>query len=130
MEKPTLTRISKPIQITLFVIFTLLGLILIDAAKSNFMDSKEARSIKKQLDNISNQLDKASKLGDKVAAVSLIDQVLPILQSLNERPDILQSPLRGCQLAAAHLVDGIQSILGGSYWINRDRYENSLSACK
>jgi hypothetical protein len=48
---------------------------------------------------------------------------------LNDTPGIESTPLRNCQLAAAHLAQGTGDIYRGGHWSNKSQFQAALANC-
>lgn len=81
------------------------------------------------LDDAAQALEQADKKGDAAAATAMFDVVTPLVRKINEGSQTIPDMNR-CQLAAAHLIDGVLSVASGGTWQAKRQFEAALSYCK
>lgn len=83
----------------------------------------------KALDDAAETLVSADKKGDVAAAVAMLDPLNALMEKINDGAQA-NPTIRRCQLASAHLADGVLSVMKGGSWSSKIRFENALSDCK
>ncbi|WP_293602711.1 MULTISPECIES: hypothetical protein [unclassified Polaromonas] len=88
----------------------------------------ESKATRHALALAAEQLQRADKTGDRAAATQLLDVALPLTQKINDGA-VGRPAMRGCQLAGAHLADGVLAVMNGGSWSARGRFEEALKGC-
>jgi hypothetical protein len=70
----------------------------------------------------------ADKTGDAAAAIAMFDTLTPLMQKINNSSRN-NDAMRACQLASAHLADGVLSIYSGQHWQSKSRFDAALASC-
>jgi hypothetical protein len=83
----------------------------------------------KALDDAADTLISVDKKGDVAAAVAMLDPLTALMDKINDGAQA-NPTIRRCQLASAHLADGVLSVARGGTWSSKMRFENALSDCK
>ena len=83
----------------------------------------------KALDDAADALISVDKNGDVAAAVAMFDPLTALMDKINDGAKASPT-IRRCQLASAHLADGVLSVARGGTWSTKSRFENALSDCK
>lgn len=117
------------------LIFVVLSLFALDYLKRHFADSAQAQRIKATLNPISKKLETAQKTGDKDATLSLLQTTTNIINEFNNLDEaskntINSSPIHYCFVAALNLSEGISQVYETGHWLNKEQYQNAISACK
>lgn len=81
------------------------------------------------LDDAAAALISADKKGDAAAAVAMFDSLNSLMDKINDGAQTAPK-IRRCQLASAHLADGVLSVAQGGTWSSKSRFENALSDCQ
>ena len=83
----------------------------------------------KALGDAAETLINSDKKGEIAAAVAMLDPLNALMEKINDGAQA-NPTLRRCQLASAHLADGVLSVMKGGSWSSKIRFENALSDCK
>lgn len=125
-------------QIALFVLIVgavLVASQLVEAAIGSHLGSPQARKIKAKIEPFAEQLEKAQIVGDKQAAIDLLDPTSKFVSDYNDldevkKAEINNSSLRYCVLATINLSGGVVEVVQTGYWVSKPKYEAALEACK
>jgi len=90
--------------------------------------SPEVRATRASLSQAAERLATADQKGDRATAAAMMDSVNVLLEA-TERNAGVNPAMRLCQLAAAHLADGVLSVYQGGTWAARSRYESAVTGC-
>lgn len=88
----------------------------------------EVATTHKALDAAADRLDKFEMKGDAQGAIGMMDSMNFLLRNIENAP-FKSGAMRNCQLAAAHLADGVLDVAKGTSWKARFKFENALADC-
>ena len=79
-------------------------------------------------------LDKAVRLGDTGLVVAVNDQAIKEFTRYNTDKALAakaaNTPLKYCELAALHILSGVQEVLNTGAWASSSQYEAAAGECK
>ncbi len=113
----------------LFLCVTLGILYLKQSGKPWEPGAVEVENTRAALIKASARLESFDSKGDRAGAVGMLDTATYLLRNIDSAPFQSQT-MKNCQLAAAHLADGVLSVSQGGTWSAKTRFENALDDCK